>query len=124
LNTSAYAHFSTYDENFSIDNPTGTLETPTQLQTIPSTDIGGFLTLTRGFLEHPEIGAGGDFRLISGKSDDRYFNASGSVIADRRESSAKQFFSGAYIEDSFTPADNLELIFRSEAIFSETLTAG
>jgi hypothetical protein len=65
--------------------------------------------LTRGFLEHPEIGAGGDFRLISGKSDDRYFNASGSVIADRRESSAKQFFSGAYIEDSFTPADNLEL---------------
>ena len=65
--------------------------------------------MTRGFLEHHEIGAGGDFRLISGKSDDRYFNPTGSVIADRRESYGEQFFSGAYIEDSFTPADNLEL---------------
>jgi iron complex outermembrane recepter protein len=108
LNTSAYAHFSTYDENFSVDNPARTLETPTQLQTIPSTDVGGFLSFTRGVLEHHEIGAGGDFRLISGKSDDRYFNATGSVIADRRESSGKQFFSGAYIEDLFRPADNLE----------------
>jgi iron complex outermembrane receptor protein len=108
LNASMYAHFSTYDQNFSIDNAARTIETPTQTQTVPSTDFGGFLTWSRILLEHHQIGAGGDFRLIDGKSNDSYFNAAGSTIVNRIESSGNQFFSGAYIEDLYRPADNLE----------------
>lgn len=111
FNTSAYAHFSTYGEQFSIDNAARTLETATQIQTAPSTDVGGFLTWTRAFLEHHQIGAGTDFRLIDGKSDDDYFNAAGSAITNHIESSGNQVFWGAYIEDLYRPVDNLEFDF-------------
>jgi outer membrane receptor protein involved in Fe transport len=108
FNSSAYAHLSTYNENFSVANTARTLETPTQIQTVPATDIGGFLTWTRRILEHHEAGAGSDFRFIDGKSDDSYFNSAGSAIVDRKESSGDQLFFGTYIEDLYRPADNME----------------
>src|ERR1019366_1479431 len=52
FNTSVYAHLSTYDQKFSSVNPARTVETPTQIQKVPSTDVGGFLTWTRTFFEH------------------------------------------------------------------------
>jgi len=108
LNASVYAHLSTYNENFSIDNLARTLETQTQIQAVPSTDVGGFFTWTREVLQHHQIGAGGDFRLIDGKSADSYFNSAGSAILDRIQSFGNQFFSGAYIEDLYRPVENLE----------------
>src|SRR5262249_7800474 len=87
LNTSVYAHLSNYNQQFSVANSARTFETMTQIQTVPSTDVGGFLTWTRTFLEHHQIGAGGDFRLIDGTSEDTYFNAAGSGIVDRKRSS-------------------------------------
>jgi outer membrane receptor protein involved in Fe transport len=108
LNTSVYAHLSTYNQNFSVDNIPRTFETPTQTQTVPSTDVGGFLTWTRTFLRHHQIGSGGDFRLIDGTSKDSYFNPAGTGIVDRKQSSGNQFFVGAYLEDLYRPMENLE----------------
>ena len=108
LNTSVYAHLSTYDQDFSTDNAARTIETPTQTQSVPSTDVGGFVTWTRTLLEHHQLGAGGDFRLIDGKSEDSYFNAAGAGIARRLQSSGNQFFVGAYLEELYRPADNFE----------------
>ena len=46
FNTSIYSHLSTYHENFSeFNDAPRTVETPTQTQRIPSTDVGGFLHL-------------------------------------------------------------------------------
>jgi len=109
FNTSIYAHLSTYHENFSMENTTRTIDTPSQTQRIPSTDVGGFLTWTRTFLEHHTVAAGGDFRLIDGTSYDNFFNAAGTAIDDRRKSSGKQQFYGAYLEDLFRPLDQLEI---------------
>ncbi len=108
FNSSAYAHLSTYNQNFSVANATRTSETATQIQTVPATDVGGFLTWTRRIFEHHQAGAGGDFRLIDGKSDDSFFNSAGSAIADRKESSGQQLFLGTYLEELYRPADNIE----------------
>ena len=109
FNTSIYAHLSTYHENFSMENGARTIETPSQTQRIPSTDVGGFLTWTRTFFEHHTVAAGSDFRLIDGTSYDNFFNTTGTAIDDRRKSSGKQQFYGAYIEDLFRPIEQLEI---------------
>jgi len=109
FNTSVYAHLSTYNENFSVDNAARTIETPTQIQRVPSTDVGGSFTWARTFLEHHQLAAGGDFRLIDGESDDSFFDPTGAYIMDRRESSGHQDFFGAYLEDLYRPIDNLEI---------------
>jgi outer membrane receptor protein involved in Fe transport len=108
LNTSVYAHLSTYKQNFSVDNAARSLETPTQIQTVPSTDVGGFATWTSTLLQHHQLGAGADFRLINGESDDAYFNTAGSGIANRIQSSGRQFFFGAYLEELYRPTDQFE----------------
>ncbi len=92
FNTSIYAHLSTYHENFSMENDARTVETPSQTQRIPSTDVGGFLSWTRTFLEHHTLAAGGDFRFIEGTSYDNFFNTAGTAIDDHVKSSGKQQF--------------------------------
>jgi outer membrane receptor protein involved in Fe transport len=109
LNASVYAHLSTYYQTFSTDNVARTVETPTQIQTVPSTDVGGFFTWTRTLFEHHQIAAGTDFRLIDGKSEDRFFNTTGSAVDYRMVSSGRQFFFGVYLEDLYRPMDNLEI---------------
>ena len=107
--TSVYAHFSTYHENFSMENAARTVETPSQTQRVPSTDVGGFFTWTRTFLKYHTIAAGGDFRLIDGTCYDNFYNTSGTAIDDRRQSSGKQQFFGAYLEDLYRPLEQLEI---------------
>ena len=109
FNASVYAHLSTYKQNFSTDNAARTLETPTQTQTVPSTDVGGLLSWSRTFFAHHQIASGGDFRLINGESDDTFFSPADSAIDDRKESSGNQFFVGAYLEDLYRPLENLEI---------------
>ena len=106
---SVYAHLSSYLQNFSSVNAARTLETPTQLQSVPSTDVGGFLTWTRAFFRFHQVAAGGDFRLIDGQSQDRFLNPAGILIADSRVSSGRQNFFGAYVEDVFSPFDALQI---------------
>ena len=76
---------------------------------MPSTDVGGFLTWTRTFFKYHQVAAGGDFRLIDGQSQDSFYNFTGTVIADRRVSSGRQNFFGAYIEDVFQPTDYFQV---------------
>jgi outer membrane receptor protein involved in Fe transport len=109
FSTSIYSHLSTYHENFSTENDARTIETPSQTQRIPSTDVGGFLTWTRTFFQQHTIAAGGDFRLIDGTSYDNFYNTAGTVIDDHRKSSGKQQFYGLYVEDLFRPLEQLEI---------------
>jgi iron complex outermembrane receptor protein len=106
---SVYAHLSSYFQNFSTVNAARTAETPTQLQSVPSTDVGGFLTWTRTFFTYHQVAAGGDFRLIDGQSQDRFFNPAGTFIADQRVSSGRQNFFGGYVEDVFSPSNALQI---------------
>lgn len=76
---------------------------------MPSTDVGGFLTWTRTFLKYHQVAAGGDFRLISGQSQDSFYNSAGTYIADHKVSSGKQDFFGMYVEDVFRPRENFEI---------------
>jgi iron complex outermembrane recepter protein len=109
FNASVYAHLSTYHQTFSTENAARTAETPTQIQTVPSTDVGGCFTWARTLFEHHQIAAGSDFRLIDGKSDDSFFNTAGLAINHLEESSGRQFFFGSYLEDLYRPMDNLEI---------------
>ncbi len=105
---SVYAHLSDYNQSFSIANAQRTAEIPSQLQSVPSTDVGGFLTWTRTFFRDHQLSVGGDFRVIDGQSQDRFFNSTGAFIIDNRVSSGKQNFFGMYVEDVYRPADNFE----------------
>ncbi len=109
FNTSVYAHLSTYHENFSMENASRTIETPSQTQRVPSYDEGGFFTWSRVFLQQHTVAAGGDFRLIQGTDYDNFYNTAGTAIDDRRKSSGQQQFVGAYIEDLFRPLEQLEI---------------
>ena len=120
---SVYAHLSSYFQNFSTVNAARTAETPTQLQSVPSTDVGGFLTWTRTFFRYHQVAAGGDFRLIDGQSQDSFFNSAGTFIVDQRVSSGRQNFFGAYIEDVFRRATRCRSTRQSGAISSTASTA-
>jgi len=106
---SVYAHLSDYNQSFSIVNTPRTVENPSQLQSVPSTDVGGFLTWTRTFFRVHQVSAGGDFRLIDGQSQDSFYDSSGTFISNRTVSSGRQNFFGMYIEDIFRPVDNFEV---------------
>jgi iron complex outermembrane recepter protein len=106
---SVYAHLSDYNQAFSIANLPRTVETASQLQSVPSTDVGGFLTWTRSIFRDHQVAAGGDFRLIDGQSQDRFFDPAGTFIIDRTVSSGRQNFFGMFVEDVYRPADNLEV---------------
>jgi iron complex outermembrane receptor protein len=106
---SVYAHLSSYFQNFSTVNAARTVETPTQLQSVPSTDVGGFLTWTRTFFKYHQVASGGDFRLIDGQSQDTFDNFAGTAAADQRVSSGRQNFFGAYVEDVFQPTDYFQI---------------
>jgi outer membrane receptor protein involved in Fe transport len=92
-----------------MENEARTAETPSQTQRVPSTDVGGSFTWARTFFEHHTIGAGGDFRLIDGTCYDNFYNTAGTFIDDRRKSSGKQQFFGAYLEDLYRPLEQLEI---------------
>ncbi|MGH9829930.1 MAG: TonB-dependent receptor plug domain-containing protein, partial [Blastocatellia bacterium] len=107
----AYSHISSLDETFSLVNQARTAETPLQIQHVPSTDVGGTLTWVKTIFPRDQLLAGGDFRLIDGQSDDSYYNASGSSVNDRKASSGRENFFGAFIEDVYRPGENLEADF-------------
>jgi outer membrane receptor protein involved in Fe transport len=109
FNASVYAHLSTYHENFSMENALRSAETPSQTERIPSTDVGGFLSWSRDIFEHNTLAAGGDFRFIEGTSYDNFYNPTGTFFSDRRVSSGRQQFYGAYLEDIYRPLDELEI---------------
>jgi iron complex outermembrane receptor protein len=106
---SSYAHLSTFGENFSIVNTPRTAEIRSQSQRVPSTDVGGSLTWTRSWIAHNQLLAGGDFRLIDGKSEDGFFNAAGTAIDNVMVSSGQQNFFGMFVEDIYRPVENLEV---------------
>ncbi len=105
-----FSHLSTFHEHFSSVSDDRTFETLTQLQEVPSTDVGGALTWTRPFFTHHLLTAGVDFRLIDGESRDAFFNASGSAIADRQVSKGKQTFLGFFAQDIYTPTPRLQVV--------------
>jgi outer membrane receptor protein involved in Fe transport len=112
---STYAHQSSYDESFAMANSTRTAETRSQLQTVPSRDVGGFLTWTRDFFAGRrglanQMSAGGDFRLIDGSSRDQFFDPTGSFVVNRDKSSGRQNFFGVFAEDLYHPLDNLQIV--------------
>lgn len=109
FNLNAYAHLSTFDEDFAIVNGNRTAEIQSQLQHVPSTDVGGSLTWSRPLFAHNRLVAGGDFRLIDGQSKDRYFNLAGTSVNDRKVSSGRQNFFGLFIENIYRPAENFEV---------------
>ena len=108
FNLIVYSHLSSMDETYSLVNQPRTAETPLQIQHVPSTDVGGIATWTKRVLPHNRLLAGGDFRLIDGQSDDSYYNASGSMVDDRKLSSGRQNFFGAFAEDVYRPTEQLE----------------
>ena len=108
VSAQAYAHLSTYTQNYSLVNTPRTNETPSQNQRVPSTDVGGSLTWTHSLLEYNQLVAGGDFRLIDGKSEGAFFNSAGTAIDDRKVSSGSENFFGVFVEDIFRPTNNLE----------------
>jgi outer membrane receptor protein involved in Fe transport len=121
-----YTHWSTYHENFATANVSRTTETRTQLQTVPSSDVGGFLTWTRELLVnsrfmHSRLATGGDFRLIEGQSRDSYFDTTGSFIADRKISSGNQNFFGFFLEDLYRPKRDLEIDLSVRSDFFQNL---
>jgi len=109
FNASIYAHLSTYHENFAMENEPRTAEMPSQSQRIPSTDLGGLLSWSREIFARNTLAAGGDFRFIEGTSYDNFYDPTGTFINDRRASSGKQQFYGAYLEDIYRPLDQLEI---------------
>jgi iron complex outermembrane receptor protein len=108
FNATAYAHISTYHENFSMENGMRSAETPSQTERIPSTDVGGFLSWSREIFERNTLAAGGDFRFIEGTSYDNFYDPTGTFFTDHRVSSGRQQFYGAYLEDIWRPLDKFE----------------
>jgi outer membrane receptor protein involved in Fe transport len=106
-----YSHISSMDENYSLVNQPRTVEIPLQIQHVPSTDVGGTATWAKRILPHNQFLAGGDFRLIDGQSDDSYYNTAGSAVDDRKVSSGRQTFFGAFLEDVYRPTEQLEADF-------------
>src|SRR5207245_10990405 len=85
---------------------------------VRSTDVGGSLTWTRMIVAHDQLLAGGDFRWIDGQSNDSYYKASGSAVNDRKVSSGRQNFFGAFVEDVYRPSEKFEadLSLRTDAL--------
>ena len=108
FNLVAYSHIATMDQTFSLVSQPRTVETPQQTQHVPSTDVGGSLTWTKTIVSHNELVAGGDFRWIDGQSDDAYYNKTGTAVDDRKVSSGRQNFFGAFIGDVYRPTENIE----------------
>jgi iron complex outermembrane receptor protein len=104
-----FSHLTTFNEHFSGVNDARTAETPTQLQEVPSTDVGGAFTWSRQFFTDHLLTAGTDFRLIQGESRDAFFDDTGTSIAERRISSGEQTFLGFFVQDLFTPIPRLQI---------------
>lgn len=104
-----FSHLTTFNERFSGVSDDRTSETPTQLQEVPSTDVGGAFTWSRKFFTDHLLTAGTDFRLIEGESRDAFFDDTGTSIADRRISSGEQTFLGFFAQDLYTPIPQLQI---------------
>jgi outer membrane receptor protein involved in Fe transport len=104
----AYSHISRMDQTYSIVNQPRTAEIPQQAQRVPATDVGGSLTWSKTIFAHNQLLAGSDLRWIDGQSDDSYYNTSGSAVNDRKVSSGRQDFFGAFLEDVYRPSEKFE----------------
>ncbi len=105
-----FSHLSAYDQKFSDAPAERTFETPTQLQEVPSRDVGGAFTWTRRFFADHLLTGGTDFRLIKGESRDAFFNDPGTAIDDRRLSKGEQTFVGFFVQDVYTPIPRLQTV--------------
>ncbi len=103
-----FSHLTTFNERFSGVTDDRTSETPTQIQEVPSTDVGGAFTWSRHFFTHHLLTAGTDFRLIQGESRDTFFNSSGTV-SEFRISKGEQTFLGFFVQDHYNPIPELQL---------------
>jgi outer membrane receptor protein involved in Fe transport len=104
-----FSRFSRFEENFSGVSEDRTTERPTQLQKVPSTDVGGSLTYTTQLGVNNLLTAGSDFRLISGESRDSFFDDVG-TINDQRTSKGRQTFTALFVQDIYEPLPKLQIV--------------
>jgi len=103
-----FSHLTTFNEQFSRINAARTAESLSQIQQVPSTDIGGALTWTHRLLTDHLLTAGADFRVIDGESRDTFFSGAG-VLAERRISKGRQDIVGVFVQDLYTPRRELQI---------------
>jgi iron complex outermembrane receptor protein len=105
-----FSHLTTFNEQFSRILNARTSESVSQIQQVPSTDVGGALTWTRRFFTDHLLTAGTDFRLIDGETHDTFVDPSGAV-SERRISKGQQNFFGFFVQDVYTPIPKLQIAF-------------
>lgn len=103
-----FSHLTTFNEQFSRINAARTAESVSQIQQVPSTDVGGSLTWARRFFADHLLTAGTDVRLIDGETHDTFLDSSG-VLTESRISKGRQDFFGFFIQDLFTPIPRLQI---------------
>ena len=103
-----FSHLTTFNEQFSRINAARTSESVSQIQQVPSTDVGGSLTWAKRFFTDHLLTAGTDFRLIDGETRDTFLNSSG-VLTERRISKGQQDFFGFFVQDLYTPIPRLQI---------------
>jgi len=102
-----FGHFSRLRQTFSETNEPRTAEMLTQIQHVPSTDVGGALTWSRPLPANNLVTVGSDVRLIAGKSRDGFFESR--ALDERRTSRGQQRFIGVFLEDLYRPLRRLEI---------------
>lgn len=118
-----FSRFTRFEQNFSDVSTDRVLEAPLQRQKVPSTDVGGTLTCTtRLGLKH-FLMAGSDVRLISGESRDSFFDDAG-TIADQRTSKGRQTFTALFVQDSYEPAPDLQIVGTLRADYYRNFNGG
>ena len=105
---SLFSHLTTFNEQFSRIFNARASESVSQIQQVPSTDVGGAFTWTRRFFTDHLLTAGTDFRLIDGETHDT-FVAPSRAISEVRISKGQQTFFGFFIQDVYTPIPKLQI---------------
>jgi len=107
LSARVYAQNQGYLSNSSSVNALRTSETPLVQQDIPSHDIGGSLQWSRAVGIFETIGAGADFRHMSGQMNEVVY-ANG-AIAGTRASAGSQDVGGLFAQGVLAPTDPLRI---------------
>jgi outer membrane cobalamin receptor len=102
-----YAQNQGYLSNSSTVNLARTSEAPLVSQDIPSHDLGGSLQWSRPLGLFETIGAGGDFRMMSGRMNEVVY-ASG-ARAGTRTSAGSQEVGGLFAQGVLAPTDPLRI---------------
>jgi iron complex outermembrane receptor protein len=105
---SLFSHLTTFNEQFSRIFNARASESVSQIQQVPSTDVGGAFTWTRRFFTDHLLTAGTDFRLIDGETHDTFVAPSG-AISEVRITKGEQNFFGFFIQDVYTPIPKLQI---------------